>query len=92
MECKTNDVFCMDAPESEELMGESITLRLPESMTKDLRVAMKLTGLMKKSEFVRQAVILRMREVREAAKAREVVSGTKTALFARRSRTKKEAA
>jgi Arc/MetJ-type ribon-helix-helix transcriptional regulator len=82
----------MATNETDEIAGESITVRLTDSMTKDIREAMKLTGVLKKSDFVRQAVVLRVQEVREASQARRALSATKTAMFARRARAKKEAA
>lgn len=54
----------------EPVSGMVVTVRLPESLTIQTREAMKLAGVWRISDFIRQALVLRVREVHETARRR----------------------
>jgi len=61
LKCKTKHALNM---QNEPVSGKALTIRFPESMVAEAEEAMKVSGVMKISDFVRQAVFLRIQEIK----------------------------
>ncbi len=76
--------------QSEPISFRTVFVRIPETMAKEIETAMHVAGIMKISDFTRQALVLRVREIQQTAQVRGFAA--KPVHFSRRTRAKKEAA
>lgn len=70
--------------QNETLTGKVLSVRIHQKLEEELAEAMELAGIWNESDFVRQALVLRVREIKDAAQARK---NNRTTVFTRRAKT-----